>query len=80
MFRLFFTNRRWVFKSYTSSKKEFVKQICSFLSGRIVTLILEEGILLIFITMLDFPSMIVKIVAQIVVIILNYVISKKFVF
>jgi putative flippase GtrA len=45
-----------------------------------VTLAIEELILLVFITILHFNSIAVKIVAQVVVIVLNYVISKLVVF
>lgn len=45
-----------------------------------VTLVIEEIILLVFITWLGFNSMIVKVIAQVIVIVLNYVISKFFVF
>lgn len=76
----FLTNRVWVFQTPTKGKTEFVKQMLAFYSGRVVTLIIEEVILLIFITLLGFNSMFVKIVAQIVVILLNYIISKLFIF
>lgn len=76
----FFTNRVWVFAAPTKGINEFVKQAISFYAGRLVTLGIEEIILLVFITLLRFPSMLVKIVAQVLVIILNYVISKVFVF
>lgn len=52
----------------------------SFASGRVTTLIIEEIILFIFITLLHFNSMLVKLIAQIIVMILNYVISKLIVF
>ena len=45
-----------------------------------VTLVIEEIILLVFITWLGFNSMVVKVIAQVIVIVLNYVISKFFVF
>ena len=44
------------------------------------TLAVEEAIILIFVTWLGFNSMVIKMVAQVVVIVLNYVISKKIVF
>ena len=53
--------------------------ITSFVGGRIATLVIEEVILFIFITELGMNSILVKIVAQVIVIALNYVIS-KFVF
>ena len=58
----------------------FLKQIASFFGGRAFTLVVEEAILAIFITWLRFDSMIVKVSAQVIVIILNYVISKLIVF
>ncbi|WP_346991751.1 GtrA family protein [Agathobacter rectalis] len=51
-----------------------------FFSGRFITLVIEEAIIFIFITLLDYPSMWVKLAAQVVVVVLNYVISKLFVF
>ena len=41
---------------------------------------MEEAIIYVFITRLALPDMPVKIAAQVIVIILNYVISKLFVF
>ncbi len=76
----FVTNRIWVFSAPTKTVVELIKQMVSFVGGRVITLILEEIILLIFITWLGFPSMVVKIVAQVIVIVSNYVISKLFVF
>ena len=76
----FFTNRSWVFNGPTNGGKEFFTQLISFFGGRVVTLVIEEVILLVFITWLHFPSMVIKIIAQVVVIVLNYVISKLVVF
>lgn len=76
----FITNRIWVFDKPTDSVGAFMKQMLSFFGGRVATLVVEEIILLVFITLLHFGSMPVKVVAQIIVILLNYVISKWFVF
>ena len=76
----FFTNRIWVFRAPTKTAGEFLRQMASFYGGRVVTLLIEEALLAVFITWLGFPDMPVKITAQIVVIVLNYVISKLFVF
>ncbi len=76
----FMTNRIWVFAAPTETVGAFFKQMMSFFTGRIATLIVEEIILAVFITMLGFNSMLIKVIAQIVVIVLNYVISKLFVF
>lgn len=76
----FLTNRIWVFQAPTNTIQEFVKQMVSFFGGRLITLAVEEVILLVFITILGFGSMLIKVVAQIVVIVLNYIISKFYVF
>lgn len=76
----FFTNRGLVFEAPTGSLKEFFMQAASFFGGRAATLLIEEGILYLFITVLRFASMPVKITAQIIVIAVNYVISKLVVF
>nr|WP_294153253.1 GtrA family protein [uncultured Clostridium sp.] len=76
----FLTNRIWVFNSPTEKVTEFIKQMISFFSGRLITLIIEELILFIFITCLHFSSILIKVAAQVIVILLNYIISKFFIF
>lgn len=70
------TNRTWVFESSTDRGSNLIKEITGFVGGRIATLVIEELILFIFITELKMNSILIKIVAQVVVIALNYVISK----
>ncbi len=76
----FVTNRVWVFQATTYNIKDFTRQIMTFFSGRCVTLVIEEGILLVFVTWLQFNSLLFKIIAQFVVISLNYIISKFWIF
>lgn len=74
------TDKIWAFSSHTGTVIEFLKEVISFFGGRVATLVLEEAILLLFITQLGFNSMLVKIIAQVIVVASNYVISKLFVF
>ena len=74
------TNRTWVFSSDADTKAAVIKEMASFFGGRLATLLVEEAILAVFITWLGFPAMWVKVAAQIVVIVLNYIVSKFFVF
>lgn len=76
----FFTNRTWVFDGKVDSAGAFWKQLISFTGGRVATLVIEEVILAVFITWLKLPTMPVKLAAQVIVIVLNYVFSKVFVF
>ncbi len=78
VFVAFVTNTLWVFED--TLKKNFVTKIFKFYTARVSTLIIEELLLFVFIKLLFFNSLAVKSVAQIVVIVLNYVISKLFVF
>ncbi len=74
----FLTNRRWVFKN--NDKQPFLLQGIKFYSARLITLFIEELIIFIFITLLSLNALAVKAIAQIVIIILNYILSKVFVF
>lgn len=77
---VYVTNKLWVFKVDVKTMKAAIFQILSFFTGRLGTLFLEEAIIFVFITKMDLNSTIVKIVAQIIVIVANYVISKLVVF
>lgn len=74
----FITNKYIVFES--KEKKLFFKELCTFTSSRLITLLMEELIILIFITLLHFNAFIIKSIAQILVIVFNYILSKFFVF
>lgn len=76
----FITNKKWVFNDTSSTNKSLLSQIVSFYASRLITLGVEEIILFIFITRLQLNSLIIKIIAQIIVIILNYVFSKLIIF
>ncbi|WP_022752689.1 GtrA family protein [Butyrivibrio fibrisolvens] len=76
----FFTNRTWVFDGKVDNNRAFLVQAGSFTLGRLFTLVVENVLLFIFITLLGFAQMPVKLAATFVVIALNYVISKLFVF
>ncbi len=76
----FITNRIWVFETKTEGRGAFVRQLLSFYGGRLLTFGLEEVLLFVCITLLSLDAMWVKVAAQVVVLILNYVISKLFVF
>lgn len=76
----YITNRTWVFVDKAHDFKGVVKEIFSFFAGRFITLLVENGIIYVFITLLGFNRILIKIIAQIVIIILNYIISKWFIF
>jgi putative flippase GtrA len=74
------TNRIWVFESKRRGFVPIVGEIAAFAGGRVFTLLLQEVLMAIFFTWLGFNEYVVKIVAAVLVVILNYFISKIFVF
>lgn len=74
------TNKIWVFDAPAGFCLPVLGQLAGFFGGRVFTLIVEEIILYVFITRMSWNGLFIKVLAQIVVIILNYVISKRFVF
>lgn len=76
----FFTNKIWVFNNGNVNKNNLIKQIILFFLGRIFTLILEDLIIFIFIELLMYNPIFIKTLTQFIIIVLNYVISRWFVF
>lgn len=72
----FSINRRFVFKSNGNVMKELMQ----FYLGRVLTLFVEQLMLYVFIVRLMYDNMTIKGIAQVVIIILNYIISKFIVF
>lgn len=77
----YFTNRKFVFESKNENK---LKEFISFVVARIATLLLEMFIMWFFVTLLKLNSdlyvVIFTLVAQVAVVIGNYIFSKLFVF
>lgn len=69
------TNRVWVFASQVKGKGIW-KELLTFYSGRLITLGLEEAMLLVFVTWLQLNSTLIKVIAQVVVLVGNYLISR----
>ena len=76
----FFSNRKLVFNSEAKGFKENLKEFGKFMIGRAGTMVLEEGGVILFNTVLNWPLMPVKITLTVIVIILNFFISKFFAF
>ena len=73
----YITNRKYVFNS---KNKNIKKELIKFYSSRLSTLFLDMLIMVIFVTKLNFNYKIIKIIVQIIIIILNYILSKLLVF
>ena len=75
----YFTNRRFVFESKTKGEEQ-TKEVISFYSARLGTLLMDMGIMFVGKTVLHINDKIVKLFVQVVVMVANYVISKLLVF
>ncbi len=73
----YITNRMYVF---SSKNKNIIKEIISFFSSRVVTLLLDMFLMFILVTCLYYNDAISKIIVQVIVIIGNYILSKLIVF
>ena len=76
----FITNKLWVFESKSFEFKLFMAELGNFTLCRLATGLLDLGIMFVGVDLLKGPAIILKVVSNIIVIILNYVMSKVFVF
>lgn len=76
----YITNKRYVFKTKTSSTKETFKEASTFFTARIASLLIDLISMMLLVEILKIDSMVAKILANIVVIIVNYILSKAFIF
>lgn len=74
------TNRKWVFHSDAHTTKEIAKEIASFFACRLATGAVDWACMLVFVDILHFHDVLIKVLANILVIILNYVASKLIIF
>ena len=73
------TNKRWVFKSKTSSFMEVLHEFLRFARARIATLIMSEVIIFASVAIYG-NNQISKLISMVLTVILNYIISKLFIF
>ncbi len=72
----FYTNKKYVFKSIQNKYRELIK----FVSARIFTLLIEVLLMYLLVDIIYLNDKIAKILLQFVILILNYLFSKIFVF
>lgn len=74
------TNRGMVFHSETSGVKSRLKELAAFFGSRLFSLAVETVLLFVFVKWLFMNEFIAKIILAVVVVVLNYIASKLFVF
>lgn len=73
----YITNRKYVFNSKNNN---ILKEMTKFYSSRLTTLALDMLFMFIFVTTLHFNDKIIKLILQVIITILNYILSKILVF
>lgn len=75
------TNKIWVFESKTNGGKELLKEMASFYGCRAATFFLDLLVVTkLFIEVLGYADIPVKIIGNVVIILLNYLFSKLWIF
>ncbi len=75
----YITNRKYVFKS-KSVGKDKLKEIFGFFIARVSSLVIDMAMMFVLFSVMHIDDTISKIIVQFVVVIVNYVFSKLFVF
>lgn len=76
----FCINKLWVFQSYTKKTMDVLRELLTFSAGRFFTYVLETVLLVVLIDYSGLPGTASKIFTSVVVIVLNFAISKWAVF
>jgi len=76
----YLTNRKWVFESKATGIKAIIKEIVAFFACRIATGAMDAVIMFVFVDKIYLNDKIIKLASNVLVVILNYVGSKLFVF
>lgn len=82
----FVVNKLWVFRSKSWKSNVWLPELWKFISARIITGIVEIGLVPVMVslglnqTILGIEGMVAKVAVSVIVVILNYVFSKLFIF
>lgn len=76
----FLTNKPFVFHSSNWSLAVVLPELGKFIGSRLISGLLETGLLALTVDFLQLPNLIMKLVVSVIVVILNYVFSKLIVF
>lgn len=74
------TNRRWVFQSKATGFMPVMLEAGGFFAARFATGLMDLGVMALCVDVMHLPDMPVKIASNVIVVILNYVLSKLLIF
>lgn len=73
-------NSKFVFQDKCETLLDHIRPFCKFISARLVTMVVEVGGVWLLVSVMDWKDMAGKFVTQFLVLVLNYIFSKFFVF
>lgn len=76
----YITNKIFVFESKVDTKKALLKEATSFFGCRLLTLAVDQFIMVVGVDKFGLPGFIMKVISNVIVIILNFVLSKLIIF
>ena len=76
----FFTNKKYVFQSKSSSFRSVLREFGSFIFFRLLSLLLDLACMILLVELLAVDSLLAKVIANVFVVIFNYFASKFVVF
>lgn len=76
----FFANKIVVFKSKTQSKRHLFLEVFNFFKFRVLSLFIDMALMIILVDILSINDLIAKLLVQFIIVAVNYVFSKFFVF
>ncbi len=76
----YITNRIWVFQSGETGAKAVLLEMAKFFGCRVLSEVVELSMMFVCVSLLSLPDKPVKLIATVIVIILNYIFSKLLVF
>lgn len=75
----YLTNRRYVFCSHTVGK-DALKEASGFFMARVMSGVLDVAIMWVFVDLIGFNDLLIKLLSNVVVVVFNYIASKMVVF
>lgn len=73
----YITNKKYVF---APTNKSLIREMIEFYASRIASLFIDMGFMFLFVSVLKFNDTVIKMIGQIVIITINYILSKLIVF
>ena len=76
----YIANKLAVFRRHSGSIEELAAEFCKFVGSRLFTMAIDVGVVFLFDNVLSWNATVGKAISQVIVIVVNYIISKALVF